>query len=125
MKFGSRLLNRGGHLTLVGALSVLGLLTFTGQSAFGQSQDLNPRYPRIATVQIGAGTKLVNPERLAIIKKTDVAILGMWPGWGPFDGMTMEDVVNEIRAGNSEIIVAPSFDRPCASDHTFYQAALD
>jgi hypothetical protein len=85
----------------------LGFFSLTSQSAFGQDQDLNPRYPRIATVQIGASPKLVDPERLTIIKKADVAILGMFPGWGPFDGMTMADVVNELRAANPKIVVAP------------------
>jgi hypothetical protein len=113
MKSGSRLLNCSGESTLVGTLYVISafyvisVFSFFGQPAFGQSQDLNPPYPRIATVQIGAGSKLINRERLDIIKKTDVAILGMWPGWGPFEGMTMADVVSEIRAGNPSIVVAP------------------
>jgi hypothetical protein len=91
-------------LFAVQAFLLLGLCQPAVAQGDGKS---GPRFPRIATISIGNGIDLANPERLEIISRTDVAILGLWPGWGPFNGMTMADVVNRVRSKNSNILVAP------------------
>jgi hypothetical protein len=76
------------------------------QQAIGQSNDSEPRFPRIASIQVGNGISLANQERLNIIGKADVVLLGFWVGWA-MDGNSMADVVDILRAKNPDIILAP------------------
>jgi hypothetical protein len=73
----------------------------------GQSNDFEPRFPRIASIQVGNGIGLTNQERLDTISKADVALLSFWVGWGPIDGQSMADIVDYIRANNPDIVLAP------------------
>lgn len=77
------------------------------QQAIAQSNNVEPRFPRIATIQVGNGIGLTNQERLNTISKTDVALLGFWPGWGPIDGKSMANIVDQLKTSNPDIVLAP------------------
>lgn len=105
-RMNSRLFATHKRLLNIGCLFFATVIGFScWQSVAAQTTSTGPRFPRIATVQLGNGVDFGNQERINTMKKADVVLIGFWPDWGPFDGKTMQSIVGELRGSNPSIVV--------------------